>query len=296
MPADLEQPAVAVVRDDDEAARELVRVVGGVEVAGRRPRMPRMPVAPHDAARRVADLDDVVVVLLIGDDPVPARHEERVVVEVEARLSWPARVAPQDVAGRIDHEHAVVPAVGDREVARERAAESAGQAGVAARRMRPTQRRSDRRDREHRPGRPGAVAPADHEQPAGEAGHSGIRERARKRRRAMNVSSGADGEHRRHGSSGGADPADDVHGPAEDAGRGMHQRLRQGPDPRHGAVGGREPVDRAARPGLGPATGDQDGVPERRDRRVAKPDWKPGHAPGAPGVDSRRFHPTRRRR
>ena len=77
---------------------------------------------------------------------IGARSEivEGVVVEVEARLSGPARVAPQDVAGRIDHEHAVVPAVGDQEVAWERAAESARQPGVAARRIRPTHRAAGR--------------------------------------------------------------------------------------------------------------------------------------------------------
>ncbi len=253
-----------------------------------------MPVAPHDAARRVADLDDVVVVLLVRDDRVPARREECVVVEVEARLSRPARVAPQDVAGRIDHEHAVVPAVGDEEVAGQRAAEPARQPAVAACRMRTAHRPAGRRDREHRPRGPGPIAPADHEQPSGQAGHAGIRERAWKRCRAMDVSAGADSEHRRHGHAAGADPADDVHAAVERAGRRMHQRLGQRPDPRHGAVRRREPVDRAARPRLGPAAGDQDGVPQGRHRCVAEPDRKPGDPAGMPAVD--RDDPVRPRR
>ena len=142
-----------------------------------------------------------------------------------------------------------------------------------------------RRDRQDRPRWPGPVAPADHEQPSRQAGHSGIRERARKRCRALDISAGADGEHRRHRSSGAADPTDDVHGPANGARRRMHQGLGQRPDPRHGAVSRREAVDRAARPRLRPAAGDQDGVADSRHRRVAKADRKPGHPPGAPGVD-----------
>ena len=142
-----------------------------------------------------------------------------------------------------------------------------------------------RRDRQDRPRGPRPVAPADHEQPSRQAGHSGIRERVRKRCRALDISPGADGEHRRHGSSGTADPTDDVHDPADGARRRMHQGLGQRPDPRHGAVSRRESIDRAARPRLRPAAGDQDGVPDSRHRRVAKPDRKPRHLPGTPAVD-----------
>ena len=214
------------------------------------------------------------------------------------RRGWPrpARVAPQDVAGRIDHEHPVVPAIGDQKVAGERAAEPARQALAAPRTMRPMDGLCRRRDRQDRPRGPRPVAPADHEQPSRQAGHSGIRERARKRCRALDISPGADGEHRRHGSSGTADPTDDVHDPADGARGRMHQGLGQRPDPRHGAVSRREAIDRAARPRLRAAAGDQDGVPDSRHRRVAKPDRKPRHLPGTPGVDRRRFRPTTQRR
>ena len=222
-----------------------------------------MPVAPHDAARRVADLDDVVVVLLVRDDRVPARREECVVVEVEARLSRPARVAPQDVAGRIDHEHAVVPAVGDEEVAGQRAAEPARQPAVAACRMRTAHRPAGRR----RSRAPPAWARRRRSRRSRAAVRAGWRRRhpraglAASPRRwtsppALTASTDGTGVPR------GADPADDVHAAAERAGRRMHAAAGAASRSAPRARRRREPVDRAARARLGPAAGDQDGVPQ----------------------------------
>ena len=78
-----------------------------------------MAVLPEDLARRVADLDDGVVVLLVGDDPRPLVEEEGVVGEVEParrRRHGGRRVLPLQVAGRVDHQQPVVAPVGDQQV------------------------------------------------------------------------------------------------------------------------------------------------------------------------------------
>src|ERR1022692_555301 len=75
-----------------------------------------MSVLPEEPAGRVADLDDGVVVLLVGDDPGTTPDEEGVIGEVEAagrRRHGGRRVLPGDGALGVDGDEPVVTAVGD---------------------------------------------------------------------------------------------------------------------------------------------------------------------------------------
>src|SRR5665213_601277 len=77
-----------------------------------------MAVLPEHLARRVADLDDGVIVLLVGDDPGPTVDEEGVVGEVEAARRWwhgGRGVLPGDVAAGVQGQQAVVAPVGDQQ-------------------------------------------------------------------------------------------------------------------------------------------------------------------------------------
>ena len=93
-----------------------------------------MPILEDDAPRRIGDLDDRVVVLLVGDDRGPVADEEGVVGEVEAavwRRSSRRRVSPDDPVAVVEEEQPVGAPVGDQQLfAGERRA-GAGIAGSA---------------------------------------------------------------------------------------------------------------------------------------------------------------------
>ena len=72
-PAQLEHPAVVGVGDDHEVVRQRVGVVGRVEVPGRGAGDAGMAVAPDQLPAGVGDLDDLVVLLLVRDDPAARR-------------------------------------------------------------------------------------------------------------------------------------------------------------------------------------------------------------------------------
>ena len=110
----LDHPAVADVGDRDVAARELVGIVGRVQVAGRRAENARMAIPPEHLFALQRQLGQRVVELLVRHDRMPAGREERVVGAGEVV------VAPDDLAGRRHDQQAVVVAVGDHQVAGKR--------------------------------------------------------------------------------------------------------------------------------------------------------------------------------
>jgi len=124
--AQLEHPAVVRVGDDHEMVGQRVGVVGRVEVPGRGAGDAGVAVTPDQLSARVGDLDDLVVLLLVRDDPSSAGREERVVVEVQVHLTGPVGEGPQDPVDGIHDQHAVVPAIGDQEVSRKRPPEYRG--------------------------------------------------------------------------------------------------------------------------------------------------------------------------
>ena len=92
--ADEEDAAVLGVGDRDGAVLEQVGVVRLVEIAGAGADHPRVAVRPGQLARREGQLDDALVLLLVGDDPGAAVGEEGVIGEVEAagrRRAGPGR-------------------------------------------------------------------------------------------------------------------------------------------------------------------------------------------------------------
>ena len=101
-----------------------VGVVRLVEVSGRRTGLRRVAVAPQELPARVRDLDDGLVLLLVGDDGRAVVDEEGVVGEVEAartrrwRHGRRVRVGPDDRAGVVEHQQAVVAPVRDRAASR----------------------------------------------------------------------------------------------------------------------------------------------------------------------------------
>ncbi len=120
-PGDPDDAAVVGVRDGDQAVAQQVCVVRGVQVPGRSALHVDVAVAPQHLPTRERDDLNRVLVLLVGDDPVVARAEERVVVEVERHRGRPAcRIPPQDPVSAVDEEHAIVAPVGDQQIARER--------------------------------------------------------------------------------------------------------------------------------------------------------------------------------
>src|SRR5215469_6805747 len=77
-----------------------------------------MAVLKEDAPGGVADLDDRVVVLLVGDDRGSVAGEEGVVGEVEPdsrRGPAARRVGPDRLARVVEDDEAVVSAVGDQQ-------------------------------------------------------------------------------------------------------------------------------------------------------------------------------------
>ena len=129
--ADLQDAAVLDVGDLDHAVREPVGVVRIGQLARSRARDPGPTVRPHDAPGAQVDLGQGVVELLVRDQPAVAGREECVVRIVE-RLAGPdvtpLREAPDDATARRDEKQAVVVAVGDQHVARNRSARNGRQA------------------------------------------------------------------------------------------------------------------------------------------------------------------------
>src|SRR5439155_18195101 len=99
-----EDAAVLRVGDGDGPVLEPVGVVRLIEVAGRGARRLGMAVLEDHLPGWNSDLDDRVLALLLGDDPVPVVGEEGVVRKVEAPLrrgttaSW---VLPEDPLMRV---------------------------------------------------------------------------------------------------------------------------------------------------------------------------------------------------
>ena len=79
----------------------------------------------REAVRLDVDGEDVLVVFLVRDQRLAAGLDERVVVVDEMHAAgavgegWEV---PEDAAARVDEEDAIVPAVGDEDGARQRAA------------------------------------------------------------------------------------------------------------------------------------------------------------------------------
>jgi len=82
---DDQHPAVLGVGDRDLPVLQEVGVVGLVQVPRRRPGVPRMAERPDDLPRRIRELDDGLVLLLVGDDRRAVVDEEGVIGEVEAQ-------------------------------------------------------------------------------------------------------------------------------------------------------------------------------------------------------------------
>ncbi len=84
---DHQHPAVVSVGHRDLPVAEQVGVVGLGQVSRRGARPAGMTVRPYDLPRGVGDLDDGLVLLLVGDDGRAVAGEERVVGEVEPASS-----------------------------------------------------------------------------------------------------------------------------------------------------------------------------------------------------------------
>src|SRR5580658_11340788 len=82
-----------------------------------------MPVLPEEPPGRIGDLDDRLVLLLVGDDRRAVSDEEGVVGEVEAAarrrlaLRW---VGPDDPVRIVEEEEPVIPSVRDEELVAEK--------------------------------------------------------------------------------------------------------------------------------------------------------------------------------
>ena len=76
-----------------------------------------MPEQHGKPVRPELQLDDCVVVLLVGDHVFAAGLNEGVVVEEEASAISRARVAEDEPVRGVDHEDPVVAAVGDHQIA-----------------------------------------------------------------------------------------------------------------------------------------------------------------------------------
>ena len=116
---DEQDAAVVRVGDRERPVGQAVRVVGGVEVSGVAADDARM--AEQQPKRMIgdADLDDRVVVLLVGDQRLATGLDKRVVVvvEVAARGEVGAvREAEHDPALGREHQDAVVAAIGHEQV------------------------------------------------------------------------------------------------------------------------------------------------------------------------------------
>ncbi len=113
---DHQYPAVLRIGDGDRAVAEQVGVVGLVQVARFRAGHAGVAVGPEQLAAGIGELDDALVLLLVGDDPGAAVDEEGVVGEVEPARRRRVRArgeAPEDVLLGVDDEQPVVAAVGD---------------------------------------------------------------------------------------------------------------------------------------------------------------------------------------
>ena len=108
--------AIADVRDRRRPATQAVRVVRRVEIAGARSRDGVVAVTPNSPLRPERHLGERVVEFLVRDDRPVAGREEGVVRPAEVRR------LPDDLLGRTDEQCAVVVAVRDEEVARQRSA------------------------------------------------------------------------------------------------------------------------------------------------------------------------------
>src|ERR1039458_10169971 len=77
-----------------------------------------MAVLPEDLSGGEADLDDRVVLLLVGDDPFAPIEKERIVGKVEAagrRRHGCRGVLPMKPTSRVHHQEPVIAPVGDEE-------------------------------------------------------------------------------------------------------------------------------------------------------------------------------------
>ena len=210
--------------------------------------------------------------------------EERVVVEVQAHLPGPARIAPQDPARGVDEEDAVVAAVGDQEVAGKRAAEARRQPARPA----PALRRArgsgiGRRAAAAAARCSGSTRPARcrrfRRPPASRSGsvdHPGVRERLRQPRRHPGAAVGGHGDNVRPSTPAGPIPPTTYIVSPSTPGRGVHDRLRQAcrsgsPGRGRGRTGRRPP---RARPVVRPPAITMS-LAERRDGGVAQPHRQP---------------------
>ena len=116
---DYQHPAVDRVRHRDLTVLQQVRVIRLVQVPLGRAWLAGVTVRPDDLPRRVGDLDDRLVLLLVGDDRRAVVGEERVVGKVEAQLvprGGRRRVPPHHVHRGVKQQQPVVAAVGDEQL------------------------------------------------------------------------------------------------------------------------------------------------------------------------------------
>ena len=134
--AEAQDAAVLDVGDGDRAVWPDVRVVGIGQLARRGAGDAGVAIAPDDPVRADVDLRDLVVELLVRDDPPVAGREERVVGVVEgltaAKVAGPRELPDDPLRGRDDQELVRV-AVGDQYVARHRAGPDRRQAERSSR-------------------------------------------------------------------------------------------------------------------------------------------------------------------
>ena len=178
---DDDDTAVPGIGDGHLAVAEQVGVVRRVEVAGGGSRRPRVSVVEDDAPRRIGDLDDRVVVLLVGDDRPPVVDEEGVVGEVEAamgRRPSPGRVLPDDLVAVVEEEQPVVAAIGDQQLVPEERRSGARASGAPEGAVRDDHLDIGRRRAAS------ALAPDDPEPSSGHGG-TGVRDRDAQRARAQ---------------------------------------------------------------------------------------------------------------
>ena len=118
---DLDDPAVADVGHEHVAVGQRIRVVGRVEVAGRRSRDPVVAVLPDHPARRDVDAQDDLEVLVVGGDGAPVGRDEGIVGAEGLAPGQAAgdREAPHDVSPVVHHDEPVVAPVGDEQAAGE---------------------------------------------------------------------------------------------------------------------------------------------------------------------------------
>ena len=117
---DHQHAAVLRIGDRDRPVLQQVGVVGLVQVARVRSRYARVAVGPEQLPGGEGELDDALVLLLVGDDAGAAVDEEGVVGKVEAagRRRVGARgELPEHLLLGVDDDQAVVAAVGDHQAA-----------------------------------------------------------------------------------------------------------------------------------------------------------------------------------